>query len=181
MPWCLPATKTDPAAISVSREWGRLCTSGSRSRCPAHVAMGRIAILEEYFGPRDQWPLDLPLFPDQTGGVVEKEAVVLTLEALAAKVNMPLRDQMGRRAIRGHSVRVTGAKHLASVGIELYKLSLLARWSSPVIMRYVGEAPMAEMTNDCKRSLPPSPMRSISNSCGRMSRSGTTRLWQRIP
>ena len=70
--WCLPATKTDPTAISVSREWGCLCASGPRTRCPAHVVVGHVAILVKYFGPRDQWPLDLPLFPDLAGGVVEK-------------------------------------------------------------------------------------------------------------
>ena len=48
---------------------------------------------------------------------------------------------------------VAGAKYLSGIGVELYKLALLARWSSPIIMRYVGEAPLATVTSDCRKLL----------------------------
>ena len=35
----------------------------------------------------------------------------------------------------------------------MYKLALLARWSSPVILRYVAEAPLKTITTDCRRLL----------------------------
>ena len=151
--WRLPATKTDPGAISVTREWGCLCSSSSSARCPAHRAQEHFEEMERRFGPREYWAEDLPLFPSAAGGVVEKEMVVRTLEALGARAGMNLRDELGRRALGGHSLRVTGAQYLAAMGVELYKLALLARWSSPIIMRYVGEAPMAGITADARRRL----------------------------
>ena len=42
----------------------------------------------------------------------------------------------------------TGARHLARVGIELFKIQLLARWQSNVIMRYVMDAPLSVVTQD---------------------------------
>ena len=41
--------------------------------------------------------------------------------------------------------------HLASSGLELFKLQLLARWSSDVILRYVRESPLSRVTSDYLR------------------------------
>jgi hypothetical protein len=60
-------------------------------------------------------------------------------------------DVQGRRRFGGHSLRVTGAKYLAGIGLELFKLAILARWSSPVILRYIGEAPMGRITADVRK------------------------------
>ena len=42
--------------------------------------------------------------------------------------------------------RVTGARTLAALGVDLVRIQLMARWSSDVVLRYVAEAPLATMT-----------------------------------
>ena len=50
----------------------------------------------------------------------------------------------------GHSEgmfeRVSGAIHLADVGVEIRAIMLLARWGSEVVMRYVRDAPLRNLT-----------------------------------
>jgi len=48
---------------------------------------------------------------------------------------------------------LSGARYLANIGLELIKLAFLARWSSPVQLRYVGEAPLTSITLNCNRLL----------------------------
>ena len=74
-----------------------------------------------------------------------------TIEVLATRLVEPLTDEQGRRRFGGHSLRATGARHLASMGIELFNIQLLARWQSDVILQYVMEAPMCLVTDDHKR------------------------------
>ena len=151
--WVLPASKTDPAANTVTREWGCLCDTAGRHLCPAHVAVDHVRVLEAKFGPRDSWPAELPWFPTAQGTVVQKQRVVETIELVAQSCGDALVDELGRRRFGGHTLRVSGARHLAGMGLELYKLALLARWASPIIMRYVAEAPMAGITEDVRRLL----------------------------
>ena len=82
-----------------------------------------------------------------------KAAVVATFEEAARRTGEKLVDECGRRRFGGHSARVAGAQYLASMGLELYKLMVLARWSGPTILRYVSEAPLATITGDVKRLL----------------------------
>jgi hypothetical protein len=118
--------------------------------CPAHLALEHIGLLKQKFVGRTQ---GLPLFPTEKGEFVAKEAAVKSYEQIAVHCGEPLRDDMERRRFTGHSTRVSGAKYLAGIGLELYKLAVLARWASPVIIRYVGEAPMKSITADCRRLL----------------------------
>jgi len=95
----------------------------------------------------------LPLFPDAVGDFVCKSKVVGSFEKLAVCLGEPLIDDLGRNRVGGHSARVSGARYLANMGLELYKRAVLARWSSPVLLRYVGEAPLKTITSDCQRLL----------------------------
>ena len=47
-------------------------------------------------------------------------------------------------------VRHTGAQYLAGLGIELAVIALLARWGTPVRMRYAQEAPLITFTDKVK-------------------------------
>ena len=69
----------------------------------------------------------LPLFPHVLGQIVDKNAVVSTIEAVAMKLNLPLTSDLGQRLYGGHSLRVGGAQHLAAVGVPLLTIQLLAR------------------------------------------------------
>jgi hypothetical protein len=95
----------------------------------------------------------LPVFPTGLDTFVSKERVVKSFEQLAIRLGEPLVDDLGRNRFGGHSARVSGARFLANAGLELYKLAVLARWASPVLLRYVGEAPLKSITDDCKRLL----------------------------
>jgi hypothetical protein len=107
--------------------------------------------LHRKFGVDGRLDPSLPLFPNFAGGFCTKESVVETFEFLAEKSGEELKDALGRRAFGGHSARVSGARYLASIGLELFKLMVLARWAGPTILRYVSEAPLAHITADVKR------------------------------
>ena len=46
----------------------------------------------------------------------------------------------GSERITGHSLRVTGARGLATLGVDTYAIQLLGRWGSGVVLRYVKAA-----------------------------------------
>eukprot|EP00971_Amphidinium_carterae_P155574 3085259-Amphidinium_carterae.1 len=57
-------------------------------------------------------------------------------------------DDEGRRRFTGHTpLHVTGAQHLAAVGVPLHLIQLQTRWTSDAIMRYVREAPLLNLTH----------------------------------
>ena len=90
---------------------------------------------------------DVPLFPDAAGGVIEKHRVVESFEAVARRLGLATTDSQGNRAFGGHSLRVTGARWLASRGMPLSVIQLIARWDSNIVARYVGEAPLETVTS----------------------------------
>ena len=128
--WLLPASKTDPTAVGVTREWGCLCVVGKALPCPYHAADAHFTWLHSQFSEDGTLPEQLPLFPNLTGGHVAKCTVVDTIEHLAALAGASTVDSLGRRAFGGHSCRVTGAKYLASI-----------------------DAPLASLTADCRHLL----------------------------
>ena len=93
-----------------------------------------------------------PLFPTEFGGTVTKEAMVSTIEAVAARVGLPIKDAGGYRLWGGHSLRVTGPQWLASQGISVANIQLLARWNSDIVLRYVPEVPLARLTEEYRRA-----------------------------
>ena len=55
-------------------------------------------------------PADFPLFPTPRGETPDKQDVVDMVEAIAAKLGLPLVGPDGRRAFGGHVFRVSGAR-----------------------------------------------------------------------
>ena len=76
--------------------------------------------------------------------MLNKDDVVNAMRAALAQHGQQT-DSEGRE-ITGHSMRVAGAQYLASIGIALTLIQLLARWESAVIARYVRESPLVSMT-----------------------------------
>jgi len=99
------------------------------------------AVRQVHYGP------DLPLLPTVAGHVADKRHVVECIEVVALRAGEPLVDAMGSRRFGGHSLRVTGARTLAALGIDVLLIQLMARWSSDVVLRYVSEAPLAAITD----------------------------------
>ena len=141
--WRLPVSKTDVRALGQSRKWDCLCAGDRSIICPAHAIQEQLALLADLFG--EVLP-STPLFPNRAGEVVEKKAVVTFIETVATLLDEPLTDDQGQRRFGGHSLRVTGARHLASIGLEISLIQLMARWSSDVVLRYVAEAPLEQIS-----------------------------------
>ena len=89
-----------------------------------------------------------PLFPDYLGRVVLKVGVVGSLENVLAGFGIATVDSSGKRIFGGHSLRVIGSRFWASQGLEVYKVQIFARWGSAVVVRYVADVPIANLTCD---------------------------------
>ena len=151
--WLLPASKTDPSAAGVERTWGCVCAGSPAGRrpCPWHAAVAHERLLQRTFSQEALSAEGFPWLPSADGSVVAKEDVVLSIELLVAFSGRPVLTPDGHRRFGGHSHRVEGARMLARMGMEIYKIQLMARWSSAVVMRYVGTAPLDSMTADAVR------------------------------
>ena len=162
--WLLPCSKTDPSALGKRRSWGCVCTSSVGAPCAFHALVDHLDILRREFGSESQWP-GLPLFPDMQGRIVAKEKVVATIECIAVKLGLDIFGPTGARLFGGHSLRVTGAQWLASIGIPLMTIQLVARWSSSVILRYVGETPLETVTSTYRRAQASSDLETALEQC----------------
>ena len=117
-----------------------------RPDCPYHACLDQREILERQFGA--SLPDDLPLFPDQSGQPMDKAAIVEALEATVSLYGEAIQSAAGLRLFGGHSFRVTCAQRLASLGVELIKIMVLARWAGDTILRYVREAPLSNLADE---------------------------------
>ena len=114
--------------------------------CPYHAAADHVLGMVKKFGAEIIDDVDFPLFPTAGGGTASKDAVVRTVEQLATKLGQPVLADDGGRLFGGHSFRVSGARWLASKGVPLEQLQVLARWESDVVKRYVGDSVLAGLT-----------------------------------
>ena len=115
----LPASKNGPAALGASRAHRCHCIGRVLVNCPAH------AVVRQFFWLRHAFParfsngvpdLDLVLFPDLAGRVVEKAAMTATIVTVAR--HLGVRDlAAGSECVSGHSLRATGAQGLAHMGL----------------------------------------------------------------
>jgi hypothetical protein len=103
---------------------------------PAHLAHEHVGLLKHKFVGRTR---GLPLFPAEMGKVVAKEAAVKSYEQVAVHCVEPLRNDMARRRLTGHSTRLSGGKYLARIVVssELGSYTALADfdWSGTVQAR----------------------------------------------
>ena len=133
-----------------------MCLSAESNplECPWHTACDYWARLKERFSDKDgNFEDDLPLFPDHHGRVVTKADMITTIENLAKVLGEDLVNDNGSKRFGGHTPRVTGARYWASIGLEMFKIQILARWGSPVILRYVAEAPLQSITMDVQKRM----------------------------
>ena len=81
-----------------------------------------------------------------------KDKVVVTIEVLAHFTGLAAVDEQGRRASGGHSLRVSGARWLGSMGVPILQIASLARWSTAVVERYVGDAVLITLCSRVRRA-----------------------------
>lgn len=143
--WRLPASKNDPCALGCARSWGCLCSTSSLVACPFHCAVNQHELLLKLFPSRVNDP-SLPLFPESHGDAVQSGAMITVVETLAERIGEPLWTAAGQRRFGTHSWRATGAMYLSSLQLDLFKIQLLARWQSPIILHYVRLTPLSGVT-----------------------------------
>ena len=151
--WNVPTSKTDTMGLGAKLQWGCLCDTGTPSvPCPVHLMASHLDFLYHAFKLEAK---DMPLFPDARGKVCAKQSIVDAVTELATLAKLPIMDQLGRPSYGGHSMRISGARWLAMLGVEIRKIQVLARWDSDVVLHYIKTASMASITNDCKALLQP--------------------------
>ena len=154
--WTLSVSKTDPQAIGCRRTWGCTCRSSPVAPCPVHAALAHLQWLRDQFAMSDgSLPATLPLFPSTDGTRATADSLNASVEAVAARLGLPLVDSMGRTAFTEHIFRVSGSRMLARRGIPVETIMLLARWASDVIRRYIGDAPLDTLTTAYVDGRPP--------------------------
>ena len=154
----LPASKSDQAALGVTRSHGCGCPDlqAPRPDCPVHAIWDQLLLLRRRFP--DRWvegrpARDLALFPSSEGRVCTKSAVVATLVAGADHLRLPRATPDGTERVSGHSLRASGAQGLARAGLDLWCIQLLGRWGSDAIKTYVREAHLAQSSEWARRAL----------------------------
>ena len=143
--WRLSASKTDPRALGAEREWGCLC-SEHNTACPYHAAVAHLLLLDAMF-PDHHLDSDFPLFPTGAGDFVKDEKMLMVVEAIATRLGERLVAKAGVNRYGKHSWRAMGAVYLTGLRMELYRIQLMARWTSQVIMRYARLSPLSSITD----------------------------------
>ena len=111
-----------------------------------------LALLDTHFGDLSRTE-GFPLFPDGEGNVAQAEKMADLVDELAKWSGEDIHTLDGQRRYGKHSFRSTGAVYLSSIGIELLKIQMLARWASTVITHYTRLALLRSITADLKRAV----------------------------
>ena len=67
------------------------------------------------------------------------------IELLATLTGEELKDAKGRSRVGRHTWRASGAVFLTSLGLEVIKIQMLARWASSLITHYARLAPLKNL------------------------------------
>ena len=119
-----------------------------RPDCPYHAVAAQLARLRALFG--DPLPVGLPLFPTEAGEAVDKAAAVKRLLETIKAYGGTTHSDGGACLVGGHSFRVTGAQRYAALGVEITKIMILARWAGGSVLRYVRDAPLANLAEEVR-------------------------------
>ena len=145
----LPVSKNDPMALGCWRSWGCVCV-GPRSDahpCPYHAALDQKKALAEKFGPLAAAD-DFPFAPTYLGETVKKDMVIKGVTEVARVSGLATHDEDGKCIRTGHAFRVEGARHLRKNGVSVPGIMCLARWNSQVVLRYLKDAPLTNITSE---------------------------------
>jgi len=121
--------------------------------CPYHDLKQHFITLTDMFAIDGELPVGLPLFPDQNGEPMTKDHFVEFVVQIAVACNLNTKASDGRNAFGGHVWRLSGARHLARIGVPLPIIKLIARWASNVIEHYLKVVPLERLTSAYKQGL----------------------------
>ena len=115
--WTLPVSETDVRALGKVRRWECVCSGDLTRPCPFHAIVNQLEIFRLSHG--GELSGSSPLFPTLSGGFVDKRHVVARIEFVANLTGEALTGSGGVRRFGGHSLRVTGARLMAGMGISV--------------------------------------------------------------
>ena len=145
----LPATKSDPCALTCQRSWGCVCHSPADEWCcPFHAGCMQYDYVLEQFGSDGALPSRMPFFPTVSGSTVPKQHVISMVIKVATVMGLAIYTLAGRLAFTGHVFRITGSRMLARHGVQVAVIMLLARWQSDTVLGYIKEVPLEYLTTD---------------------------------
>ena len=140
----LPASKTDQTALGTARAHPCLCGVGvPRPDCPVHALWDQLLVLRRSFPAlhvAGRPSPSLPLFPTLQGTAISKQNFVKTVLEGARRTGQQQQNADATLRLSGHSLRATGAQHLARLGADLLSIQLLGRWGSTAVLSYVRDA-----------------------------------------
>ena len=97
-------------------------------------------ITQVHAGESPEYIGNLPLFANEADGFVTKLKAVNTFEVAAEMLKLPTVGPTGVRLFTGHCLRVSGAVHLASSGVDIWRIQALGRWGSEAIRLYLRDS-----------------------------------------
>ena len=133
-------------------------SSGSATTPPSshsHLSQWRPSAPCSSCNPRDvflgvgSWDAHLP-YDAEADGIQRRDGDMHC--RCAAKLGLSVLDADNAQRFGGHSLRVTGARWLAGLGLPLVSIQLLARWDGDVFRRYIAEAPLRRLSEDHLRA-----------------------------
>ena len=149
----LSMSKNDPRALGCERTWGCICGEEvDACSCPYHAAFTLRDTLTDRFGDTVNSE-GFPLFPADDGAAIRDNDMLTLIEDLAQRLGEPLFTKTGQRRYGKHSWRATGAVHLSEIGLDTAKVQLIGRWMCAVALRYVRNAPIADIARDYRTAI----------------------------
>ena len=135
----LPVSKVDWQAKGCRRTWACICRQ--KRPCPVHLLL-------EYDKIRRQMdPSSGPWIPNGYGDRCSKVAIETMIRTAVEGVGGLSKSADGRWVISGHCFRITGARTLASWGLDPISIQLLGRWGSSAVLSYLAETPLLTFTD----------------------------------
>ena len=135
----LPVSKVDWQAKGCRRTWSCLCFQGYY--CPVHL-------LKEYDQRlRDNGRTTGPWLVSGSGGRCTKAGVTDMIREAVLASGGSAKDAQGDWLISGHTFRITGARTLASWGLDPITIQLLGRWGSSAVLGYLAETPLLSFSD----------------------------------
>ena len=129
-------TKTDQRALGAERTHSCSCEFARRAICPYHAMADHLSQLP---GGDNQ-----PLFPSAAGAMTTK-AGGRTRSGPRRSHGPPHQPAERRTGLHRPQRSATGAVHLASTQVELWRIQLFGRWGSEIFLHYILDAPLAQL------------------------------------
>ena len=130
----LPVSKVDWQAKGCRRTWNCICGQGYI--CPVHI------LKEFHVRERDHEHPNEPWIVSNTGGRCSKAGIESAIRNATLASGGRAKDAEGNWLLSGHTFRITGARTLASWGLDPITIQMLGRWGSSAVLSYLAETPL---------------------------------------